>query len=339
MSWPHTTTAMQFVHGLYALVTVATSSYMHHLVCINRFLINKVVFFTPSPLEHYKPGPLTPSLTLRMLAQNPDQEHTKSWIAIMRSGFFLFCLLVFLLITPTTMASAGNITIATASNFLQTIKALQQPFTQQTGHRLTIVSGSSGALATQIINGAPFDVFLSGDHQRAQQLVDKGFGDKPSLVTYAYGKLTLWSLDKNLIPGNDGPAVLKAGNFHHIALANPALAPYGLAALETLRSLNLHFNLSNKIIHGENISQTFTMLATGAASIGFAARSQLSREPWKSRGSFWLVPANLHNPIKQSAVIVKHSKNKASARQFMQFLQSGKAAEIITSFGYAPAKP
>ena len=176
-------------------------------------------------------------------------------------AFFLLGILG-LLSNPT---AAETITIATAANFQQTLKALHKPFTAQTSDTINIVTGSSGALATQIINGAPFDVFLSADEKRPRQLVEKGFASEASLTIYAYGRLTLWSHDKNLIANNDGPAVLTAGKFRHIAIANPALAPYGVASTETLRSLNLLYNLSDKTVRGENIAQTFTMLATGAA--------------------------------------------------------------------------
>ncbi len=333
MSRQSTISAMRLTHSVYAWLTIVKSVAIHHFKFIDDFLIDRAAFLTPSPLECCQPNPPAPSLTPLALVSRRDRENTKSRIArihFARSGFFLLSLFAL----PCSQATADTITVATASNFLNTLKALQQPFAKQSGHKLIIVAGSSGAIATQIINSAPYDVFLSADHARPNQLVEKGVGDQASLFTYAYGKLTLWSANKSLITDGDGPLALKQANFRHIAMANPALAPYGLASIETLRSINLYFNLSEKIIHGENIAQTFAMMATGAAPIGFAARSQVTRKPWKSTGSFWHVPTNLHQPIKQSAVIVTHSKNKPAARMFMQFLKSAPAIKIIKSFGY-----
>ncbi len=325
---------MRPMHSLYAQLSVVKYAALHHFKSIDDFLIDRPAFLTPSPLGCCPPNPPASSLTVLARGLRPGQKNTKSRIVSVhsvRSGFFLLGLLA-LLPSPVNAETITTITVATAANFQQTLKALQEPFTEQTGDRLTIVTGSSGALATQIINGAPFDVFLSADSQRPQQLMEKGFADK--VTTYAYGRLTLWSSDKTLLAGNDGPTVLKAGKFRHIAYANPALAPYGLAAAETLRSLNLFFELSDKTVRGENISQTFTMLATGAAPIGFIARSQLARPPWSRAGSYWHVPATLHQPITQAGIVVKNSKHKPTARRFMTFIKSEPAKVIIRSFGY-----
>ncbi|HFC04284.1 MAG TPA: molybdate ABC transporter substrate-binding protein, partial [Rhizobiales bacterium] len=280
---------MHFLHGLYAQLSLAKHVAMHHFSFIDDFLIDRATFLTPSPLGCCPPD--SPAISLTPLADcyRPDQKNTRSRIVSVhsvRSGFLLLGLATL----TSAPANAETITIATAANFQTTLKALQEPFTRQTGLTVTIVTGSSGALANQIINGAPYDVFLSADKKRPQQLIDKGVADKDTLFTYAYGRLTLWSRDKNLIASGNGPAILQAGKFRHIAYANPALAPYGLAAVETLRSLNLFFELSDKTVRGENISQTFTMLATGAAQIGFIARAQLASSPWKSTGSYWHIP-------------------------------------------------
>jgi len=327
---------MRHTHGFYAQLTVVKYAALHHFKFIDDFLVDRATFLTPSPLGCCPPRPPASSLTVLALGSRPDQKNTKSrFVSVhsVRSGFFLLGLLV-LSGNLAKAETVTTITVATAANFQQALKALQGPFTRQTGDKLTIVTGSSGALATQIINGAPFDVFLSADTNRPQQLIEKGFADKDTLITYAIGRLTLWSRDKTLIVDNNGPAVLKAGKFRHLAYANPALAPYGIAAVETLRSLNLFFKLSDKTIRGENISQTFAMLATGAAPIGFIARAQLARPPWSSTGSTWQVPSNLHQPIKQAGIIVKNSKHKTAARRFMMFLNSDPAKVIIRSFGY-----
>ncbi len=324
---------MRLMHSLYAQLSVVKSAALHHFNFIDDFLVDKAAFFTPSSLECCPPRPPAFPLTRLAFGKRPDRKNTKSRIVSVhsdRSGFFLLGLLVL----ASSTVKAETLTVATAANFQQALKALQGPFTKQTGEKLTIVTGSSGALATQIINGAPYDIFLSADTKRPQQLVEKGFADPETLVTYAYGRLTLWSRDKNLIADNNGPAVLKTGKFRHLAYANPALAPYGVAAIQTLASLNLLSKLKGKTVRGENISQTFAMLATGAAPLGFIARSQLARDPWKSTGSYWHVPANLHRPIKQAGIVVKNSKHKPAARRFMAFIKSDPAKIIIKSFGY-----
>ena len=329
------TSDMRPVHSLYAQLSIVNLAPMPHFNFIREFLINQAAFHNPSSLGCCHRNPPATPLTLLALGLRCDRKILKSRIAPLRSGFFLLSVLT-LFVAPFFIApvNAEQITIATATNFLTTLKELQQPFTRKTGHTLTLVSGSSGALAAQIIHGAPFDVFLSADHIRPNQLIEKGFGDKSTQITYAYGKLALWSLDKTLINPTNGQKVLKTGNFHHIAIANPALAPYGLASLETLRSLGIFFNLNEKIIHGENIAQTFTLLATGSAPLGFVARSQLALPPWNKRGSHWLVPSNLHNKIKQDGLVVSKRKNQPAARQFIQFLKSTPARKIIESFGY-----
>lgn len=324
---------MRWAHTLYAQVYVVKIAAMHHFKFIDDFLIDRATFLTPSPLGCCPPNPPATPLTPLAWGLRPDQENTKGRIARIyaaRFGFFLLGLLVLFSIG----AKAETITVATAANFQQTLKALQEPFTKQAGHKFIIVTGSSGALASQIINGAPFDVFLSADENRPRQLIKRGVADKASLTIYALGRLTLWSRNKALLATHNGPEILQAGNFNHITYANPTLAPYGVAAVETLRSLNLFFDISKKTIHGQNISQTFTILATRAAPIGFIARAQLAREPWKSRGSFWHVPANLHQPIVQAGIIVKNTNHKTTVRRFMQFLKSNTAKMIIRSFGY-----
>jgi len=334
MALPFATKAMHQMHILYAQLSVAIAPIMHHSYFIKEFLIVPAILQTPSSLGCRQTSqPATP-LTLLVLARQYGQKIIKSRSVFARTGFFLlgYFLICMSLIAPP--ANAGQLTIATATNFLPTLKDLQKPFSDEYGHTITIVTGSSGALAVQIINGAPYDVFLSADHNRPEQLVQKGFGEKKSMMTYAYGKLALWSSNKNLLKDGNGEKVLRTKEFPRIAIANPALAPYGLASIETLRSLGLYSDLSAKIIRGENIAQAFALLATGSAPLGFVAQAQLARPPWNTRGSFWLVPTSLHNPIRQNVLITKHSKNKVAAWQFIQFLKSQPAKKIIRSFAY-----
>lgn len=224
---------------------------------------------------------------------------------------------------------ASEITLAVASNFASPVKKLIPIFEQQTGHRVRLVLGSSGRIYAQIIHGAPFDVFLSADSAKPAALDDRGLIVTGSRVAYAIGTLALWSPRQGFVTTNGD--VLKDGNFNRLALANPKLAPYGVAARETLMALGLYQTLSAKFVQGENIAQTFQFIATGNAALGFIARSQI---PDGGRGSVWLIPDQLHSPLRQDAVLLKRAGHNSAARDFMTFLRSEPARKIISAHRY-----
>ncbi len=238
----------------------------------------------------------------------------------------LFCALTF------NHALADDIAIAVAANFAAPMEEIAEAFNQITGHRLKISTGASGKFYAQIRNGAPFQVFLSADQEKPEQLEKDGLAVQGTRFTYAIGKLALWSADPDKVDNNG--KVLESGRFNKIAIANPKTAPYGEAAIETLSALKLKTRLEPKFVMGENISQTHQFVASGNAELGFVALSQISRNNQLTGGSMWLVPEKLYSPIKQDAVLLLTGKDSAAARQLLAFLKSDRAVRIIQSFGY-----
>jgi molybdate transport system substrate-binding protein len=245
---------------------------------------------------------------------------------------FLLCL-CFALILP-ARATAAEATIAVAANFSSTLAGLQKDFEASSQHRLAIVRGATGKLAAQIVAGAPFDVFLSADDKATGKLTHAGQAVAGSEFTYAIGRLALFSADPELIKAA-GAAVLTAGNFARLAIANPRLAPYGRAAEMVMQALGVSDDLRKKIVMGENIAQTFQMIDTRNAELGFVALSQVLGSESGAKGSYWTVPPSLHGPIRQNAVLLARAKNNAAAQAFLHFLQSPPARAKMAAAGYA----
>jgi len=248
-----------------------------------------------------------------------------------RSGLVVLAAFI-ALIAPLT-ARADEAAVAVAANFAEVIENLETMFEAATDHTLTVTAGSTGKLYAQIKNGAPFDVFLAADQARPERLEVEGDAVAGSRFTYAVGRLTLWSAGPERI--TDGLAALKAADFDHLAIANPDLAPYGLAAKQALQHYGLWDALSGKIVMGQNIGQTFSMVATENAQLGFVAKSYVISPRNAQPGSRWDVPAGSHEPIRQDAVILKRAAENPSAQAFANFLRSEKARAVIKRFGYA----
>ena len=251
----------------------------------------------------------------------------------MNNHFRLFCLLGLLICTaPFSKVNAGEVVVAVASNFIKPMQRIVGDFKEQTGHDVRISFGSSGKLLAQITHGAPFDVFLSADSDKVERLVKHGFAVSDSSFIYAQGRLVLWSAFNDFIDGS--PELLQSNKFKHIALADKKLAPYGKAATEVMQSLSVAEQLKDKFVTGENISQTYQFVQTGNAQLGFVALSQLNNHEGKVAGSRWLVPTSLHQPINQSAVILKRGKKNSAAIELISFLQRKSTQALIKSFGY-----
>lgn len=226
------------------------------------------------------------------------------------------------------LALADEIRVAAASNFKDAMQAISAGFEERSGHRITLISGSSGKHFAQILNSAPYDVFFSADIERPRRLEQAGKALNGSRFTYAVGQLVLWSPAPGLVDSRG--QILHRGSFRHLAMANPELAPYGRAAREVLEKLDAWQQLSAKTVRGENVSQAFQFVHSGNAELGFVARSQLvSARPG---GSYWVVPDNLYDPIRQQAVIIKDS---VTARQFMDYVRGAEAGRIIQDYGYS----
>lgn len=229
---------------------------------------------------------------------------------------------------------AEAVLVATASNFAEAASEIAAAFEAGSGHRVTISLGATGKIYAQVRNGAPYDVFLSADRRRPEMLETEGFATRGARFTYAIGRLTLWSVDAKRIAG-DPKTALTGKTVRAIAIANPALAPFGLAAQETLQKLGLWQRLAPRLVTGENIGQAFTLTATGNAQLGFVATSLLEGERGKALGgSRWDVPASLHAPIRQDAVLLKRAATNAAARDFLDYLRAPKARAIMTQLGY-----
>lgn len=227
---------------------------------------------------------------------------------------------------------AAEVSVAVAANFAAPMQRLAAAFEQDTGHRATLAVGSTGKFYAQIKNGAPFQVLLSADDETPARLDREGLGVTGTRFTYAIGRLVLWSRQPGLV--DEKGDVLRSGRFERIALADPKLAPYGAAAVEVLEGLKLMSSLAPKFVQGENIAQTYQFVATGNAELGFVAMAQVFADGKLTQGSAWMVPASLHTPIRQDALLLNAGKGNPAAAALMAYLRSEKARAIIRSFGY-----
>lgn len=230
-------------------------------------------------------------------------------------------------------AGATEVNVAVAANFTAPMQQIAADFEQATGYKARLAFGATGMFYAQIRNGAPFEVLLAADDEIPARLENEGRAVSGSRFTYAIGQLALWSARPGYV--DDGAEVLKKGMFEHLAIANPKLAPYGAAAVETLTRLGLLGSLENKFVQGENIAQTFQFVRTGNAELGFVALSQVYERGKLKSGSAWWVPSSLHSPIRQDAVLLTRGKDNPAAAALVKFLKTDKARAVIQSYGYA----
>jgi molybdate transport system substrate-binding protein len=233
----------------------------------------------------------------------------------------------------TASAHADEALVAVAANFAGAVEAIGAEFAKETGHTIQVTTGATGKLYAQISEGAPFAILLSADAKTPARLEEEGKAVAGSRFTYAAGKLSLWSADLNRI-GADPKAALTAPETLYVAIANPDLAPYGVAAREALTAMGLWETIQPKIVMGENIGQTFSMVDSGAAQMGFVATSAVQLPGKESKGSRYDVPQELFEPIEQDAVLLKAGESNAAAIAFLDYLKGDKAKGIIASFGY-----
>jgi molybdate transport system substrate-binding protein len=231
-----------------------------------------------------------------------------------------------------TTLRAEELTIAVAANFLPTLRALVPVFEESTGHEAVLVSGSSGQLYAQIVNGAPFDVLLAADAERPRLLAESGFGQSSSVFTYAVGQLALWSAEADRV-SDDTLGALADVPLRWFAIAEPKVAPYGEAARQVLENLGVWQRLEPKLVRGQNVAQAFAMVETRNADLGLVALSQALA--YGGTASYRTVPADLHEPIRQDAILLKRGEENPAALGFVAFLRSAAAAEIIVRYGYA----
>ena len=241
----------------------------------------------------------------------------------------LTCLCLTLLCTT---AIAGEVQVAVAANFAGPLAKIAEGFTAATGHVVKATSGSTGKFQAQIAAGAPFEVLLAADDETPRKLVADGLAVAGSNFTYAIGTLVLWSAQPGFV--DDQGAVLAAGRFTHLAIANPKVAPYGTAAMAVLKARGLAETLASKLVTGESIAQAQQFVATGNAELGFVALSQVVVPGKPVVGSYWLVPPALYGQIRQDAVLLKTGEANAAAAALLAYLKSDAARRVIRDFGY-----
>jgi len=231
------------------------------------------------------------------------------------------------------LANAGEVQVAVAANFVGPLAQIGAAFTAATGHQLVVSSGATGRFYSQIKAGAPFEVLIAADDETPKKLIAENLAVAGSNFTYAIGQLVLWSARPGLVDAQG--QVLSSQGFAHLAIANPKLAPYGAAALEVLKARGVHDALAPRLVTAESIAQAYQFVFTGNAELGFVALSQVLVPGKPVPGSYWRVPASLHAPIRQDAVLLKAGDKNPAARALLDYLRSAPARAVIEAYGYS----
>ena len=228
-----------------------------------------------------------------------------------------------------TQDSPVPVRVAVAANFSAAHEQIARQFQVTSGLHVETSLGATGQLYAQIRNGAPYDVFLAADTVRPALLESQGLAVPGSRFTYALGRLAMLAPRWDSVRSADSE--LRSRPYQHLAIANPTIAPYGAAAQQVLEQLGLWPELRSRIVRGENVGQTYQFVVSGAAEVGFVAMSQLQNHPARS---FWTVPEQLHDPIRQDAVLLQRGAHNAGARAFLDFVKSEAGRQVTISFGY-----
>ena len=238
--------------------------------------------------------------------------------------------LIFLALLLGWPASAETARIAVASNFAALAGTLAEAFNAASGHDVVVIPGSTGKLYAQIAAGAPFDAFLSADAATPARLAETSLAAPGSRFTYAIGTLVLWA-HRPTDPSADIAETLRGAR--QVAIANPKLAPYGKAALQSIVNMKLYEELHDRIVTAENVAQAFAMVQSGAADAGFVAASNLFDAAPAER-MVWPVPATLHDPILQDAILLRHGQDNPAAIGFLDYLRTRPVRDRIRNSGY-----
>jgi molybdate transport system substrate-binding protein len=249
--------------------------------------------------------------------QNPLRDHI--------SAVFMLCGLM------TSPVYAGEVSVAVASNFAAPMERLAPLFQKESGHTAKVTPGASGKLYAQIKKGAAFDVFLSADEELPKRLMQEGAAVTGSRFIYASGRLVLWSAQADFV--DDKGLVLNRGNFNLLAIPNPINSPYGVAAKETLTKLTMWNAMQRKLDKGDDVIETYRFATSERTELALVPLSQVMRDGKVGSGSWWLVPPEMHNPIRQSAVLLTGAKDPVAAKAFLAFLKSEKAVKVMRGFG------
>lgn len=229
-------------------------------------------------------------------------------------------------------AHADTVTVAVAANFNGPMPALATAFEQSSGHKVALAYGATGKFYAQISNGAPFDILLAADATTPRRLEQEGLAQPGSRFTYAIGTLVLWSADPQRVDA--AGAVLRRGDFRHLAIASPKTAPYGAAAVAAMTAMGVYPALQSKLVTGESITQAYQFAATGNAELGFVALSQIYQNGEFMAGSHWLVPTEWYDPILQDAVLLTRGQHNPAAAALLTYLRSDSARQLMRSYGY-----
>mgnify|MGYP000622115420 CR=1 FL=1 len=248
---------------------------------------------------------------------------------------FIYFVLFFLLSCQSKTSdkvAEKSLQVAVASNFFAPMQVLAEQYTESTGIKINLSAGATGQLFTQIVQGAPFDVFLAADEARPLALEQQDLVVKDSRFTYVEGRLALWSLNPFKSES------LEFMSFEHLAIANPKLAPYGAAAVEVLQHLGVYQTLLPHLVYGQNIAQAQQFVLAGQADAAIISLSQAklweaktSQEQGLQKAYYQVLPSDYHSPIKQQAVVLTDNQ---SASAFMAYLRTDKAAKKLQAWGY-----
>lgn len=238
---------------------------------------------------------------------------------------------LFLLVVCCALSSA-DVHVAVAANFTAPMREIAAGFEKSTGHHLTISYGTVGKFYAQIHQGAPFDVLVSADEETPARLAKEGLAVPSSCFTYAVGRLVLWSPKPGIV--DDQGQVLRTSRFKRLAVANPKMAVYGSAAVQTMKRMGILQQVEPRMVFGENISQAYQFTCTGNAELGFVALSQVYKQGQPIPGSHWLVPASLHPPLRQDVIVLKRGGHNPGATALLDYIKSSPAKAIIQNYGY-----
>jgi len=245
-------------------------------------------------------------------------------------------MLVVSCLAPVSFAQKKTVRVAAAADLQTAMPEIAKAFQAQTGTAIEVVYGSSGNFCAQIQNGAPLDVFFSADSEYPQKLEESGFAERHSAAIYGIGKIVLWMpANAKCHPERDGWRCLQDPAVTKIAIANPAHAPYGRAGVAAMQKAGVYDAIKIKLVLGENISQAAQFVQSGSAQAGIIAYS-LTLSPSLRGGKKWMIPAELYAPIEQTVVVLKASREKSAAQEFVTFATQGPGREILAKYGFQP---
>ncbi len=228
-----------------------------------------------------------------------------------------------------------SITVAAAADLSAALKEIAENYEKQTGVKVKLSFGASGALTQQIRNHAPFDVFFSADMDYPRQLISHGDAESRSLYRYAIGKLALWTpVDSPLDVEHKGMNILSDPSVKKIAIANPQHAPYGRAAVAAMKHVDLYEQVSDRLVLGESISQAAQFVESGNAQVGFVAMSFAASPAMQGKGKYWEIPAEAYPPLEQGVVVIKHSRHKREALAFVEYIKTKPVADLLRRYGF-----